>query len=130
MRIEKVWAELYRVPVHREMRDAIRHFSKMDIIFAHVETDEGIVGSGFSYSIIPFGAREICSVINHGLNQLIHYMDPRDHERIWSHMWRKVDWVGRGGIAVLAVAAVDIAIWDLKSKLGQYALASFAGRRS
>ncbi len=117
MRIEKIWSELYRVPVHREMHDAIRHFSKMDVIFAYVETDEGVVGSGFTYSIIPFGAREICSIINHGLNEVIHHMDPRDHERIWSRMWRQVDWVGRGGIAVLAVAAVDIAIWDLKAKL-------------
>ena len=32
-------------------------------------------------------------------------------------MWRSVDWVGRGGIAVLALAAVDIALWDIKSKL-------------
>jgi len=29
MRITKVHAELYRIPVHREMHDAIRHFSKM-----------------------------------------------------------------------------------------------------
>jgi L-alanine-DL-glutamate epimerase-like enolase superfamily enzyme len=110
MRIRRVWGDLYRVPVYREMHDAIRHFSKMDIIFAHVKTEEGAVGSGFSYSIIPFGAREICSIINCGLDQLIRDVDPRDHERIWSRMWRQVDWVGRGGIAVLAIAAVDIAI--------------------
>jgi len=28
-----------------------------------------------------------------------------------------MDWVGRGGIVSLAIAATDIAIWDLKSKL-------------
>ena len=117
MRIDKVHAELYRIPVHREMHDAIRHFSKMDVIFAYVETDDGLVGHGFSYSIIPHGAREICSVINHSFDGLIRGMDPRDHELIWSRMWRGVDWVGRGGIAVLAVAAVDIAIWDIKAKL-------------
>lgn len=94
MHIKKVCAEIYRIPVHRKMEDAIRHFSKMDIIFANVETDEGLVGTGFTYSIIPFGAGEICSMINHGLGPLIHQMDPRDHEQIWSHMWRQVDWVG------------------------------------
>jgi L-alanine-DL-glutamate epimerase-like enolase superfamily enzyme len=40
-----------------------------------------------------------------------------DTERVWYQMWRRMDWVGRGGITVLAVAATDIAIWDLKSKL-------------
>ncbi len=117
MRIKKIHAELYQVPVHREMHDAIRHFSKMDVIFAHVETDEGSIGHGFTYSIIPHGAREICSVINRSFDELLRGLDPRDHERIWSTMWRRVDWVGRGGIAMLAVAAVDIAIWDLKAKL-------------
>ncbi len=117
MRIKRVWAELYRIPVHREMHDAIRHFNKMDLVFAHVETEDGVVGSGFTYSIIPHGAREICSVIDNGMAELICGMDPRCHEEVWCRMWRKVDWVGRGGIAVLAVAAVDIAIWDLKSKL-------------
>lgn len=117
MRIRKVHAELYQIPVHREMHDAIRHFSKMDTIFAHVETDEGATGYGFTYSIIPHGTHEICSIINRSFNDLITGLDPRDHERVWSTMWRSVDWVGRGGIAVLAVAAVDIAIWDLKAKL-------------
>jgi L-alanine-DL-glutamate epimerase-like enolase superfamily enzyme len=127
MRIKRVWAELYRIPVHREMKDAIRHFSKMDLVFAHVETDQGVVGSGFTYSIIPFGAHEIASVINSGIAELIRGMDPRDHEEIWSRMWRQVDWVGRGGIAVLAVAAVDIAVWDLKSKLANMPLHRMLG---
>lgn len=127
MQIEKVWAEVYSVPVHREMHDAIRHFSKMDVTFAFVETDEGVTGAGFTYSIIPFGASQIASLINQGLGELIRQMDPRDHERIWSRMWRQVDWVGRGGIAVLAIAALDIAIWDLKSKLANLPLYRLLG---
>lgn len=127
MRIQKVWAELYRIPVHREMKDAIRHFSKMDLVFAYVETDQGVVGSGFTYSIIPFGASEISSMIRHGIADLILGMDPRDHEEIWNRMWRQVDWVGRGGIAVLAVAAVDIAIWDLKARLANMPLHRLLG---
>jgi L-alanine-DL-glutamate epimerase-like enolase superfamily enzyme len=127
MRIEKVWAELYRIPVHREMHDAIRHFSKMDLAFVHIQTDEGLLGSGFTYSIIPFGAGEVCSLVNRGVGQLLHGMDARDHEQTWSRVWRQVDWVGRGGIAVLAVAAIDIAIWDLKSKAANMPLYRLLG---
>lgn len=127
MRITKVYSELYRVPVHREMHDAIRHFSKMDVIFAHVETDEGITGTGFTYSIIPHGAREICSFIDSSYSQLIQGMDPRNHEQVWEKMWRSVDWVGRGGVAILGLAAVDIAIWDLKSKLANAPLYRMLG---
>jgi L-alanine-DL-glutamate epimerase-like enolase superfamily enzyme len=58
---------------------------------------------------------------------LIRDMDPRDHERVWARMWRSVDWIGRGGVAVLAVAAVDIGIWDLKSKLAAIPLYRMLG---
>lgn len=116
MRITRVCSGLYQIPVHREMHDAIRHFSKMDVVFAHVQTDDGVSGTGFTYSIIPYGSREISSVIDNSIDSLIRDMDPMDHEHVWQQMWRKMDWVGRGGIAVLAVAAVDIAIWDLKAK--------------
>jgi L-alanine-DL-glutamate epimerase-like enolase superfamily enzyme len=127
MRITKVCSGLYQIPVHREMHDAIRHFSKMDVVFAHVQTDDGASGAGFTYSIIPYGSREISSVIDNSIDGLIHDMDPLDHERVWQQMWRKMDWVGRGGIAVLAVAAVDIAIWDLKAKVARLPLQKLLG---
>ena len=116
MKITKVTADLYRVPVHREMHDAVREFSVLDLVLAHVETDEGVSGLGFTYNIIPHGGREICSLINGAIACLIRGLDPRGHERVWYQMWRRMDWVGRGGIAVPAVAAVDIALWDLTGK--------------
>lgn len=109
------------------MHDAIRHFNKMDLIFVDVETDEGIHGVGFTYSIIPHGAREICSIVENSINDLVQGMNPLNHEQLWYHMWRKLDWVGRGGIAVLAVAAVDIALWDLKSKVTKVPLHRLLG---
>lgn len=127
MKITKVIAEVYEVPTHREMHDSIREFSILNLIFARIETDEGASGLGFTYSIIPHGAREIQSVINHSIDSLIRGFDPRDHERVWYQMWRRLDWVGRGGIAVLAVAAVDIAVWDLKSKVAALPLYKLLG---
>src|SRR5581483_8416362 len=127
MRITKVHSEFYRIPVHRDMHDAIRHFSHMDVVFAHLETEDGITGSGFTYSIIPHGAREICSFIDCSFAPLIRGMDPRDHEQVWARMWRSVDWVGRGGVAILALAAIDIAIWDVKSRLADMPLYRLLG---
>ncbi|HEV2499943.1 MAG TPA: mandelate racemase/muconate lactonizing enzyme family protein [Terriglobia bacterium] len=117
MKIKRVTAEVYEVPTHRKMFDAIREFSVLNLIFARVETNDGVSGLGFTYNIIPHGAREIGSIISGSINALISGFDPRDHERIWHHAWRRLDWVGRGGIAVLAIAAMDIALWDLKSRL-------------
>jgi L-alanine-DL-glutamate epimerase-like enolase superfamily enzyme len=117
IKITQLHADLFEVPVHREMRDAIRHFNKMDVVFVRLETNAGLQGHGFTYSIIPHGAREVCSLVRTSINSLVKGMNPLNHEQVWYEMWRKLDWVGRGGIAVLALAAVDIALWDLKSKI-------------
>jgi L-alanine-DL-glutamate epimerase-like enolase superfamily enzyme len=127
MKITRVVAENYEVPAHREMYDAIRRFSVLNLVSARVETDDGISGLGFTYSIIPHGTREIGSLINPSIDSLIRGLDPCDHERIWYRMWRGLDWVGRGGIVVLAVAAVDIALWDLKAKIAGQPLHQLLG---
>ncbi|MGH9447798.1 MAG: mandelate racemase/muconate lactonizing enzyme family protein, partial [Terriglobia bacterium] len=127
MKISRATAEVYQVPTHREMHDAIREFRVLNLILARLETDDGATGMGFTYSIIPHGAAEICSVINGSIDSLIRDLDPRNHEQVWYRMWRGLDWVGRGGIAVLAVAAVDIAVWDLKSKIAGQPLYQLLG---
>lgn len=127
MKITRVLAENYAVPAHREMYDSIRQFSVLELVFARVETDDGGSGVGFTYSVIPHGGREIGSIISRSIDSLVRGLDPRDHERVWYEMWRRLDWVGRGGIAVLAVAAVDIALWDLKSKVAGLPLYKLLG---
>jgi L-alanine-DL-glutamate epimerase-like enolase superfamily enzyme len=127
MLITSLQAELYEVPAHREMYDSLRQFSRLDLVLVRVETDDGLSGLGFTYSVISHGAPQICSIINHSLSELIRGMNPLDHERIWYRMWRGLDWVGRGGIVVLAVAAVDIALWDLKAKIADQPLHRLLG---
>ncbi|MGH7978998.1 MAG: hypothetical protein ACREE6_06445, partial [Limisphaerales bacterium] len=127
MKITKVSADLHQIPVHRDMRDAIRHFNKMDVVFVRMETDEGVTGHGFTYSIIPHGAREICSVVRTSIQSLISGMNPLNNEQVWYEMWRRMDWVGRGGIAVLGLAAADIALWDIKSKVAGLSLHRLLG---
>jgi L-alanine-DL-glutamate epimerase-like enolase superfamily enzyme len=127
LKITRVAAEIFEIPVHRKMHDAIREFSVLTLIFARVETDAGISGLGFTYSIIPHGAREIASIVDRSIGSLISGLDPQDHERVWHQMWRRLDWVGRGGIVVLAVAAVDIALWDLKAKIARQPLHQLLG---
>ena len=44
--------------------------------------------------------------------------DARDGERLWLKLARHpaLQWVGRAGITQLALAAIDIALWDLRAK--------------
>ena len=39
-----------------------------------------------------------------------------DTEAIWHHVWWALHYAGRGGPPVLALSALDIALWDLKAR--------------
>src|ERR671917_259917 len=42
--------------------------------------------------------------------------DADDIEGLWDLMWRRLLYVGRGGLASFAIAAVDVALWDLRGE--------------
>src|SRR5690606_6876036 len=42
--------------------------------------------------------------------------DATEVEGIWQTLWKSTYWVGRAGITVFALSAVDIALWDIVGK--------------
>jgi L-alanine-DL-glutamate epimerase-like enolase superfamily enzyme len=94
-------------------------------LFAEIRTEAGLEGVGYSYSKRAGGdgqfahAREIAP-------ELIGE-DPNDIQRIWTKLvWAGAS-VGRSGMAVQAIAAFDIALWDLKAKRAGLPLAKLLG---
>jgi hypothetical protein len=54
------------------------------------------------------------SLIDHDLAPLIQGRDADDIKGLRDLMWQRLLYVGRGGLAFYAIAAVDIALWDLR----------------
>jgi len=95
------------------------------LLFAEIKTSHGYEGIGFSYALRIGGegqyahAREITG---HLLGE-----DPNDIQRLWDKlMWAGAS-VGRSGIAVQAIAALDTALWDLKAKRAGLPLSKLIG---
>jgi len=42
--------------------------------------------------------------------------DASEVEVIWQSLWKSTYWLGRGGIALFAISALDIALWDIMGK--------------
>ncbi len=59
----------------------------------------------------PFSHNIAC-----GLRQLLVGENPLDHERLWQKMYRRTMYFGRKAVGITAMAAVDMALWDLKGK--------------
>ena len=81
--------------------------------FVEIVSDEGAVGIG---GPIPI---EQAFLIHHELRPVIQGLDPLAHEVVWDTMYRAAVH-GRKGTPMMAISAVDCAIWDLKGRvLGQ-----------
>ncbi|MCL4508760.1 MAG: enolase, partial [Chloroflexi bacterium] len=102
-----------------------RPLDRVAVLIAEIATREGEYGLGFSYSKRAGGpalyahAEEIAPEL---LGE-----DPSDTGRLWE----KLQWagasVGRGGLAVQAIAAFDVALWDLKARRARLPLAKLLG---
>ncbi len=90
-------------------------------------TDNGLTGVGFSYTV-GAGATAIKSMIEWDLAPILRgqAVTPLLH---WSRLWGELHDVGGGGVSTAALAAVDIAMWDLVAKARGQSLVDVLGSR-
>jgi L-talarate/galactarate dehydratase len=130
-RIESVTLSSVTLPLPNPISDAKvftgrqRPMTEVAFLFAEISTEAGLEGVGFSYSKRAGGpaqfahAREVAP-------DLIGE-DPNDIARLWTKLvWAGAS-VGRSGAATQAVAAFDVALWDLKAKRAGLPLAKLLG---
>ena len=108
-----VYPEYRRAPME-EMAGQIddRHL-RITAWFVQIETDEGVSGiAGPMNEAVAF-------IIDRQLRPILTGKDPAATELLWDQMHRLLVH-GRQGEAMMAVSAVDCALWDLKGRwLGQ-----------
>ena len=80
---------------------------RISAFFVDIETDEGVSGRG---GPLP---REQAFIIQTQLAPLLLGHDPLASERLWDRMYR-AQVHGRKGTEMMALSAVDCALWDLK----------------
>lgn len=110
MEITDVTATTHEVPVDVPLRDEVR---ERRVPFVVVETAEGITGYGQTGDDWWHGVREL---INREMAPILEGMDPRETERIWDTLQKRLNDRVQTGAWSSAMSAVDIAMWDLKGK--------------
>lgn len=78
-----------------------------------IETDTGDVGVCANY----YGGRMACDIIRNHFSRFLIGQDPFDTARLWDQMDRASLPYGLGGLTSMAMAGVDLALWDLKGKV-------------
>jgi len=130
-RIESVKLSSVILPLQTPISDAKvltgrqKPMTEVAFLFAEIRTEQGHEGIGFSYSKRAGGpaqfahAKEIAPVL---IGE-----DPSDIAKIWTKLvWAGAS-VGRSGVSTQAIAAIDIALWDLKAKRAGLPMAKLIG---
>ncbi|HTJ29509.1 MAG TPA: L-rhamnonate dehydratase [Acidobacteriaceae bacterium] len=94
-------------------RDAtMGNFAFHGWVIVEIFTDAGLVGIG-NAALSPIVTK---SLIDTYLKPILVGADPWDTEFLWQQMYRRTIAFGRKGVAMTAISAVDIALWDLLGK--------------
>lgn len=116
MILEDLRADYYRIPLAVTLSDSTHgDMSAFELVTVRLRDAEGAEGLGYAYTV-HVGGRAVHSLIEHDLKPLLLGEDADRIEALWQKMWWRTHFIGRGGLAGFAIAAVDVALWDLAAK--------------
>ncbi|MEF3110737.1 enolase C-terminal domain-like protein [Raoultella sp. WB_B2P2-3] len=99
----------YRIVDNHDGGVQLKEGFSISTVFLEIISDEGVEGLA---GPVPHA---VASIVHGQLRPLLLGQDPRDSERLWDQMHRALIH-GRQGDAMLAISAVDCALWDLRGK--------------
>jgi len=113
--ITKVEARLIRVPVDPPRGDAMQKFDALELPMVWLTDGAGRTGVGFGYTI-GTGGTAILELIRAELLGRLIGQDARRITFIHEQLYKSIHALTPGCMSSVALAAVDIALWDLAGK--------------
>jgi len=119
--IERIVVGAYTVPTDLPESDGTLEWTSTTMVLVHVHAG-GQRGVGFSYADTATAV-----MVRDKLAPLLAGCDALGIAGRWRDMVYAIRNLGRPGIASMAIAAVDIALWDLKARLWNVPLLTLMG---
>ncbi|MEO6300890.1 MAG: mandelate racemase/muconate lactonizing enzyme family protein, partial [Paracoccaceae bacterium] len=106
--------------------DAIQSFVSQETPILRITDADGVVGTGYSYTI-GTGGPAVMSLLQRTLAPALIGREASEIERIWRDLMFMTHATTVGAITSLALAAIDTALWDLKCRRAEQPLHRMAG---
>ena len=114
--IDRVIADHYLIPLPRVLEDSMHGaMSGFEVVTARVTDADGAEGVGYTFTCGVNGGA-IADILGREMAPRVQGRDADLIEAIWKDMWWAFHYAGRGGPTVLALSALDMALWDLKAR--------------
>jgi len=116
-KVTRLEVDHFSIPLPVVLSDSTHgDMSEFGLITVRLTDDEGAQGMGYTYTVGNIGGYAVASLIDRDLRGVAEHHDAADIEGMWERMWWRIHFCGRGGLAAFAMAAVDVALWDLASR--------------
>lgn len=106
--------------------DAVQSFECQETPIVRIRDADGVVGTGYSYTI-GTGGSSVIKLLDDHLAPMLIGRDAQDIEKLWRDMFYRVHATTVGAITSIALAAVDTALWDLRARKAGLPLHKLAG---
>jgi L-alanine-DL-glutamate epimerase-like enolase superfamily enzyme len=123
-RVARLSTRLFSLPLQRPWGEDV---PCLHLLVTELETDDERTGTGFSWTP-SIGARAIRALLDHDI-PLVVVGGPTSPAVVWDALWWHLHEAGSGGLTTMAMAAVDIALWDLSARTAGQSLVDHLGRR-
>ncbi|ACQ79048.1 Mandelate racemase/muconate lactonizing protein [Beutenbergia cavernae DSM 12333] len=98
------------------------------VVAVDVRCSDGVVGHGFSWTP-RIGPRAVRSLLEHDLAPWATGR-PADPETLWDDAWAYLHEGGGGGLTTIALAGLDLALWDAAGRRARAGVPDVVGRRT
>lgn len=109
--VERLDVSTYVVPTEVPEGDGTLAWDATTVVVVEPRLRDGTTGLGYA-----FGDRAVATLVEGTLASEVAGLDVSDTTAAWEAMVRSIRNLGRPGIASMAIAAVDIALWDTKAR--------------
>jgi L-alanine-DL-glutamate epimerase-like enolase superfamily enzyme len=119
--IERLTVAAFTIPTEFPESDGTLEWNRTTVVVVEA-TAGGVVGTGYTYADTA-----TARLVQDLLADVVLGRDAMGIPGAWAAMVRAIRNLGRPGIASMAIAAVDSALWDLKARLLGVSLARLLG---
>lgn len=118
LKITGLETDLLRLPPSKPYFDAIHEFGPdRGGVVLRITTNAGITGWAYSsFGMIAGGPKVVQTILETEVKPVLLGKDPAFPKKLRAELWQAVEYHGVQGVASFALAAADIALWDILGK--------------
>ncbi|WP_460581190.1 mandelate racemase/muconate lactonizing enzyme family protein [Humibacter ginsengisoli] len=121
-RITGLRTRLIDVPLVRPWGTDVTQWHVIEVL---VDTESGVTGHGFSWTP-TIGAHSVQAMLDHDIRDFVLGRDA-DARTLWTPLWQRLHEAGSGGVTTIAMAGLDLALWDAAGRAVQASVTELLG---